>query len=78
MKTKVEKNEAAMKEKDVEIKKVHLKMTKMTEALKKNGEELEGMRKKAADVEEASKIEIEALQAQVVMLKNESNGWRLR
>lgn len=29
MKTKVEKNEAAMKEKDVEIKKVHLKMTKM-------------------------------------------------
>ena len=41
-------------------------MTKMTEVLKKNEEELENLKKKVAYVEEASKIEIEALHAQVV------------
>lgn len=40
----------------------------MGEKLKKNGEELN---KKADEVEEASRLEIEALQAQVTAKKNE-------
>lgn len=74
IKTKVEKNEAVLKEKDAEIKRVCLEMTKVTKALKKNGDELEGLRKKAPDVEEASWIEIEALQVQVAAQKNELDG----
>lgn len=46
-----------------EIKKAHLELTKMNEVLKKNGQELENMKKKAADIKEASKLEIEALPA---------------
>ncbi|XP_048490145.1 uncharacterized protein LOC125492059 [Beta vulgaris subsp. vulgaris] len=46
-------------------------MTKMNEVWKKKGEELENLKKKVADAEEASKMEIEALQAQVAAQKNE-------
>lgn len=45
MKAKVEKNESAMKNKEAEIKKIELEKTKMNEVLKKNGEELESLRK---------------------------------
>lgn len=73
MKAKVEKNESAMKNKEAEIKKIELEKTKMNEVLKKNGEELESLRKQFANVEEASRIESEALQAQIVAQKSEMN-----
>lgn len=57
MKAKVEKNEAAMIDKEAEYKMINLEKAKMNEVLKKNGEEL-SLRK---EVEEASRIEIEAL-----------------
>lgn len=57
-------------DKDAEIKKVYLEKEKMNEVLNKNGEELEHLRNQFAEIKEVSKIEIEALQAQVAAQKN--------
>lgn len=54
-----------MKNKGAELKKNQLAMVKMGEMLKKNDEELEEIKQKANDLEKASHLDIEALQAEV-------------
>lgn len=54
-----------MKNKGAELKKNQLAMVKMGETLKKNDEELEEIKQKANDLEKASHLDIEALQAEV-------------
>lgn len=74
MKTNMQKSKAALKEKGLELQKVHLKMVDMGESLKKNGKKLEILSKKASYIEEASCNEIETVHAQVDELKNELDG----
>lgn len=71
MKNRVDNSELALKGKEVELKKAQLQMVKVEEMLKKNGKELEGLRKKVHEVEELSRLGIYILQAQVATLKNE-------
>lgn len=71
MKLKADKAELDAKNKEAELKKHQAEMVKMEETLKKNGEELEHIRKKATELEKSSRLEINAIQANVDAHKKE-------
>ena len=71
MKLKADKFELEVKNKDADLKKNQAEMVKMEGTLKKNGEELEEIRKKATDLEKAPRLEFEAHNARVDAQKNE-------
>lgn len=51
MNSRADKSEWALDDKEIELKKAQLEMVKMGETLRKNEEELEELKKRAADID---------------------------